>query len=113
MLGDLNTEIQLYNPRSQQVAEMLMGLGLVDLQHHLVSAGGSDICKVISDLVQHTVAENVCIHLWDTEETRLHEYNKGQGGVMLQRTSTGRLWSCTQQRQANYAAKGSTNHYGM
>ena len=48
VLGDLNTDIKAQNPDSQQVAEMLRKFGLVDLRHHLDSAGGSDIGNVVS-----------------------------------------------------------------
>ena len=49
LLWNLNDNIQAQNHRSQQVFEVIMGFGLEDLQHHLVSAGGSDTSNVVSD----------------------------------------------------------------
>ena len=49
MSGGLNYDIQAQNPRSQQVADLLIEFWLVDLHHHLISTGSSDTCNVVSD----------------------------------------------------------------
>ena len=64
MLGDLNTDIKSQNPRSQQVAELLMEFGLVYIRHHLGRPGSSDTFNIVSDATRHVFAENMCIHLW-------------------------------------------------
>ena len=64
VLGDLNADIQAQNPRSNQVADLLMEFGMVVLYHHLVNEG-SDTCNVVSDAAQQIVAEKMLINIWD------------------------------------------------
>ena len=59
VLGDLNANIQSQNPHSNQVTDILMDLGLVDLRQHLGNAGGSDTCNVVSYEARNMVEENI------------------------------------------------------
>ena len=59
VVGDLNSNIQYQNPHSHQVDDLLMELGLVDLCHHLGSAGGSDTCNVVSYATRKVFADKV------------------------------------------------------
>ena len=57
LLWNLNTNIQAQNHCRRQVFEVLMEFGLEDLQHHLVSAGGSDTSYVVSDAAWYIVVK--------------------------------------------------------
>ena len=59
VLGDLNANIQAHNPRSQQVAEMLMEFGLVYFRHHIGSAGCSNIGNVVSEAGRQIIGRKV------------------------------------------------------
>ena len=63
LLGYLNAKIQSQNPCSHHVTYLLMEFGLVDLHLHLVNAGGSDTCNLVSDAAQKIVVEKMCIHI--------------------------------------------------
>ena len=78
VLGDLNTDTQSYNPLSQQVAELLMEFGLVDLQHHIISSGCSDTGNVVADAEREIVGEKMGRHLWEKGTLLRHGANKGR-----------------------------------
>ena len=59
LLGDFNADIQSKNTHSQQVSELLMEFGLVDLHHHLVSTGVSGTCNVVSDATRHIFVDKM------------------------------------------------------
>ena len=59
VLGDLNNNIQNQNPRSQQVAELLMEFGLADFRHHIDRAGDSNIRNVVSEAGQKIFVRKV------------------------------------------------------
>ena len=58
-----------------------MEFGLVDLRHHIGSAGGSDIGKVVSDVERNIVGETRGRNLWDKGIPRQHGGNKGRDEV--------------------------------
>ena len=78
MLEDLNSYIQAHNPRSQHVSEMLLEFVLVDLRHHLGSAGSPITGNLVSDAERQIIWENMGIHIWYKGTPHQHGDNKGR-----------------------------------
>ena len=65
MLWDLNANNQDQNPLSQQVSDLLMELGLVNLHHHLGTMEDQDHENVVSGAARQIIVNNMCLHLWN------------------------------------------------
>ena len=110
VLGELNANTQYQNPRNQQVAELLMEFGLVDLRHHLRSAGGS-IQEKWSQMRNGILLRKIFEDIYESDGRRVDMVGIRDGRRYALEHFTGSLGSHTQQRQANNASKGTYRPY--